>query len=198
MATRPIPDEKESLLPSASPLAHVTNDERFPREFQEVGPVAVAIPVSSLPSGSSTTPVPLISNEGASQEARIIPTYESVTSKSREESLISHLATAEVKAGTKNRQERLLDDRGRHECSAKLRQERDAITRANLEGNKRNREGLDIRENKWFVGEPEEIDKNTDIASYHKKGEGYEVSQYETSEYTTQDYNVSEYKSVYD
>ena len=70
----------------------------------------------------------------------------------------------------------------------------------------RDREGLQITEDKYFNPEALKVmDKKAEVdpdaASYknQKKGDGYEVSTYEVSEYKSYDYNSDyQYKSVYD
>ena len=84
--------------------------------------------------------------------------------------------------------------------------EKEAVREAAEEAKRRNRSGVQIKEDKWFQykdTKPAYKEGNPDDDKYaKKKGGGYEVSEYqstyEENEYETKDYETTEYKSVYD
>lgn len=103
--------------------------------------------------------------------------------------------------GKKSANEEMTDiHRAKQKISAKTYNEREAIREANEEAKRRNRSGVQIKEDKWFKYEdtkPAEGDADNDTY-LKKKGGGYEVNEYEVSEYETKEYETTEYKSVYD
>ena len=105
--------------------------------------------------------------------------------------------------GKKSANEEMTDiHRAKQKISTKIFNEKEAIREANEEAKRRNRSGVQIKEDKWFKYEdtkPAYKEGDADNDSYaKKKGGGYEVSEYEVSEYETKEYETTEYKSVYD
>mmetsp|Transcript_2621 Transcript_2621/g.5591 ORF Transcript_2621/g.5591 Transcript_2621/m.5591 type:complete len:284 (-) Transcript_2621:6-857(-) len=97
-------------------------------------------------------------------------------------------------------------DRARRKIHAKQWNEREAVRQANEEAQRRNRSGVQIKEDKWFKYETEKPaykEKDPDSVPYaKKKGGGYQVAEYDSmyddKEYETKEYETTEYKSVYD
>jgi hypothetical protein len=109
--------------------------------------------------------------------------------------------------GKKNANEEMSDiHRAKQKISTKTYNEKEAIREAAEEAKRRNRSGVQIKEDKWFQckdTKPAYNEGNPDDDKYaKKKGGGYEVNEYkstyEENEYETKDYETSEYKSVYD
>ena len=105
--------------------------------------------------------------------------------------------------GKKSANEEMTDiHRAKQKISSKTYNEREAIREANEEAKRRNRSGVQIKEDKWFKYEdtkPAYKEGDADNDTYvKKKGGGYEVNEYEVSEYETKEYETTEYKSVYD
>ena len=109
--------------------------------------------------------------------------------------------------GKKNANEEMSDIAvAKAKISTKTYNEKEAIREAAAEAKRRNRSGVQIKEDKWFQHKdtkPAYKEGNPDDDKYaKKKGGGYEVSEYqstyEENEYETKDYETTEYKSVYD
>lgn len=109
--------------------------------------------------------------------------------------------------GKKNANEEMSDIlMAKQKISTKTYNEKEAIREAAAEAKRRNRSGVQIKEDKWFQHKdtkPAYKEGNPDDDKYaKKKGGGYEVSEYQSTyeekEYETKDYETSEYKSVYD
>jgi hypothetical protein len=105
--------------------------------------------------------------------------------------------------GKINKNEEMTDiHRAKQKISAKTYNEKEAIREANEEAKRRNRSGVQIRQDNWFRYEdtkPAYKEGDADNDTYvKKKGGGYEVNEYEVSEYDTKEYETTEYKSVYE
>ena len=109
--------------------------------------------------------------------------------------------------GKKNANKEMSDIlMAKQKISTKTYNEKEAIREAAVEAKRRNRSGVQIKEDKWFQHKdtkPAYKEGNPDDDKYaKKKGGGYEVSEYQSTyegkEYETKDYETSEYKSVYD
>ena len=83
------------------------------------------------------------------------------------------------------------------QAQAKSYFEKQRIDQAGEIAKQRDREGMEVRDDKYFNPEALQAIKKQD-EEFVRKGGDYEVSEYETKEYVTKDYEVNDYKSVYD
>mmetsp|Transcript_675 Transcript_675/g.869 ORF Transcript_675/g.869 Transcript_675/m.869 type:complete len:219 (-) Transcript_675:217-873(-) len=202
-----LPPPPPAFVPVATPI-----DDPLTTTPSETIAVSAAVPIQrfeydqetimndNVPGSSGTETVPFSDN--TAREATHIPTYDdnSASAKQRANTVAAKIGTIQGRISADEEQTEL--DKARREIYPIQYKEKNAFKKANEEAKRRDREGVQIQEDKWFQGngESNNVDKtDNDANTYFKKPSGgYEVREYETKEYATTDYEISEYKSVYD
>lgn len=129
--------------------------------------------------------------------APLIPRYEDLNSREKKEALALRQAKMMGKIAAESEKEDIR--RADKDIGAIQYYATQGVKEANAVARQRNREGVQIQEDKWFGHEEEKPadQKDEDDSPFLNKG-GYKVAAYDTQPYDTSEYNVTEYKSVYD
>jgi hypothetical protein len=195
-AQRDIDELEGTLLPPSSSgmlrTAQVVTEDDSNNQNDNSIPVATALPMDyfqyTAENSRNEENVPfapsLATPEDSSPEAQ----ERAVSQKSRLGSVMGKIYASEERDSIK---------RVSAQAQAKPYFEKQRIDIATEIAKRRNREGMEVRDDKYFNPEALQAIKKQDEA-FVRKGGSYEVSEYDTKEYVTKDYEVSEYESVYD
>jgi len=135
------------------------------------------------------------------QNAEYLPSYNQLDSQRLAQTDDDKIRVGKEIGKLKAEAELELDHKGMRNAYAKNYHENENVKAAKIEANVRDREGLEITEDKFHKGVSTVIPSKERLdseAEGYDKG-GYKVSEYETTDYECSNYNSNyEYKSVYD
>lgn len=191
------PSEIEgALIPPEIPVATAVSGEAA----QTTSTAVAAVPLSHFDYNTTQE-----ANYAPAEEqyddvptAPFLPLYDDSEHRERKES--DAVARAKQNGRLAAEVERVEIDRANRLINAIEWHTKQGVKEAKKKAKRRDIEGVQIKEDKWFGHEKEkevEAKPDPDVSAY-TTGAGYDISEYETSEYNGYQYETSEYKSVYD
>mmetsp|Transcript_48434 Transcript_48434/g.58437 ORF Transcript_48434/g.58437 Transcript_48434/m.58437 type:complete len:225 (-) Transcript_48434:190-864(-) len=138
----------------------------------------------------------------------LIQNQENANPESRVKLEEKRVRAAQVIAEITQEKESDLDRKAQTDVYSKNYLEEQAVKRANEFAKKRDKDGLDVKEDKYSSkpiktygeavgGTKKQLRAEEDLLKKTIDG-GYKISDYETSDYETKGYKTAEYRSVYD